>query len=142
MSEHIDQSARVRAGYSEGPSVVLADGQTWTFPALAVRIGVEPRRTPDGRFAAGVVHTVDGRDLPRYAEWHRAISLPGVPAEEFWGARMEAAATLLLINYELADAELAALLRWTADDAASDDRWRAIDAAIRGDGGPKAIPAT
>jgi hypothetical protein len=138
----IDERARRRPGWTEGLPAELADGQAWTFPRTRLRLRASP--AGDGRHGPSIGRTAGGEDLPRMGEWIAAITgAPGtVPADRYWTARFDAAASLLRINYDLADEEIGALLVWDEDDPASVARWDAIDAAILGVGGPKPTPAT
>ncbi len=138
----IDERSRRRPGFSEGVPAELADGQSWTFPRTRLRL--TPVRGDDGRYGPAIARTVAGESIPRMAEWIAAITAPpgGIRGDTYWGARLDAAASLLLLNYELADYELAPLLVWDEDDPASVARWDGIDAAILGIGGPKPMPAT
>jgi hypothetical protein len=131
----IDEKARRTPRFTEGPQVVLGDGQMWRFPALRLRLS--PARAEGDRFRVSANRT----GLPRYEEWVAAITSQTVPARDYWDARMDAAASLLRLNYELTDEELAELLVWEPDDPAADERWDQIDAAILGTP-PKACSAT
>jgi hypothetical protein len=124
--DRIDEATRRRTGFTAGLAVTLADGQEWIFPVPRLR--VTPRRS-----GAGFVARVNRAGLPDYEGWVAVIvgDIP-VDPEEAWSIRMTAAATLLLSNYELSDDELAELLVWESDDAASQERWEQITDAILG----------
>jgi hypothetical protein len=131
-----------RAGWTEGGSAELADGRRWTFPRIRLRL--TPRPADGGGHTVAVSRTAGGHALPRLDEWVAAITSPpgAIPGDVYWGARMDAAATLLGLNYELSDDDLAALLVFDPDDERSKSRWDEIDAAILGSGAPKPTPAT
>lgn len=134
----IDESTRRTPGFTEGASAELADGRKWTFPRLALTLRHRVRYAPAG--LAVCRSAVPSDELPRLGDWIAAITSPAgsIDGHSYWSARMEAAAALLRLNYELSDDELAGLLVWDSDDADSARRWDEIDAAILGTGGPKA----
>jgi hypothetical protein len=132
---------RRKPGFVDGPAVGLGDGGEWTFPRLELTLRHRVRYAPEA--AGGLVacrSAVPTAELPRLGEWVAAITSPpgSIAGDRYWAARMDAAATLLRLNYDLADDELGALLVWESDDPASHSRWDAIDAAVLGTGGPKA----
>jgi hypothetical protein len=131
----IDERSRRKSGFIDGLPVVLGDGQEWTFPLPRLRL--TPQRDGD-RYKVRV-----GRaGLANYERWVEVLtgSLP-LPPEAMWDLRMDAAATLLSLNYELDESELEELLVWEAGDPASEERWAQIDRAILGLR-PKASSAT
>jgi len=131
----IDEKARRKAGFAPGLAVVLADGQVWFFTLPRLRL--TPRRSGDEfRVVVGRV------GLPDYERLESVLQMDvAVPVDEFWNVRMTAAATLLLANYDLTDAELESLLVWEAGEPAAEERWDRIDDAILSIV-PKAQPAT
>ncbi len=137
----IDERSRRKPGWTDGGAAELADGRPWHFPRTRLRLA--PRRSGEGVDRHTVASTRDHPDAPRLAEWIATITAPpgAVDGYRYWDARMDAAATLLRINYELSDDELAALLAWVDGDEASAARWAGIDACILGHSTPKASPA-
>ena len=137
----INEQSRRRPGFTDGGAVVLADGQSWHFPAIRLRL--RAATAADGSIAPGVSYTAAGVPLPDYERWRRAITSPpgAIPGDVYWTARLTAAAAMLRANYLVADVELGELLVWDQDDAASLERWDAVNAAVLGLSAPKPAPA-
>ncbi len=122
----IDCESRRLPGFTDGRSVVLGDGQAWTFARPKLRLA--PRREGE---RIGVA--VGRAGLPDYERWYAVITgAQRPPVEEYWAVRMEAAATMLGLNYELSDSELAILLEYQDDgpDGPFTARWDEIDRAV------------
>ena len=103
----LDEAALRRPEFAEGVPVRLWDGQEWTLPRPTLS-GFYPRRGPDGRWQAapGLACGEGGADYNELVDaWLDAED----PLDQL-GRLMEVAAHLLLVNYDLADRDLARLL--------------------------------
>ena len=124
----IDEGSRRRPDFKEGQPLELRDGQVWHLRLPALVLG--PRYGDEGRVSSVVV----GRGgVPDYDRG--AAILYGeetVPREEYWRVRFACASCLLRSNYDLADGELAELLRYTVGDEDDVARWEVLDRVFLG----------
>jgi hypothetical protein len=130
----LDEKALRKPGFSEGPKVVLADGQAWTFP--------KPRLRFKPRIVDGKVEIGGGPSFgPEFDD--QIDILFGVidadPAERL-RVKFEVAVRLLAANYDLRPNQFSALIVLEPGDPASDERWEQLCNAIMGIA-PKPSPA-
>jgi hypothetical protein len=131
----IDEAARRRADFRPGQPLVMRDGQAWSLRLPSLRV------TPDFR-GPEVVVRVGPEGVPDYDEL--AAILYGetrVPAREYWAARFRVGSILLRANYDLGDAELAALLSVVKDDPEDEGRLQVIEDTFLGRLPEKPAPA-
>ncbi len=123
----LDERALRKRGFTEGPKVVLGDGQEWTFPRPWLRL--YPVRAPGGGFAmgGGEGYGADFDDLVDRLVDCEPDDIPARLAIQF-----EMAACLLCRNYELNDRDLRRLLAIDLGDPACEDRWARINQVLLG----------
>jgi hypothetical protein len=122
-----DERALRRATFTEGPRVVLGDGQAWTFPRPWLRL--YPVRGEDGRLAVGggMSYGAEYEDLvDRLVECN-----PGDTTARL-ALQFRMAGLLLGRNYELDDRELRRLLMVDLADPACEARWEQINQVLLG----------
>jgi hypothetical protein len=130
----LDEKALRKPGFSEGPKVVLADGQAWILP--------KPRLRFKPRIVDGKVEIGGGPSFgPEFDD--QIDILFGVieadPAERL-RVKFEVAVRLLAANYDLRPNQFSELIVLEPGDPASDERWEQLCNAIMGIA-PKPSPA-
>ncbi|MGO9598125.1 MAG: hypothetical protein ACLP7Q_09045 [Isosphaeraceae bacterium] len=122
-----DERTARRSGFTEGPRIVLGDGQEWAFPRSWLRL--YPVRGADGAFAlgGGPGYGADHDDLV-----DRLMETPAFDTETRLTLQFEMAARLLLHNYELSDRDLRRLLAIDLADPNCEARWAAINQVLLG----------
>jgi hypothetical protein len=123
----LDERALRRPGFSEGPRIVLGDGQGWTLPRPWLRL--YPVRASDGGFTlgGGLGYGADFDDLVDRLVDCEPDDIPARLALQF-----QMAACLLCRNYDLADRDLRRLLAIDLADPACEDRWARINQVLLG----------
>jgi hypothetical protein len=122
-----DERALRREGFSEGPRIVLGDGQPWTFPRPWLRL--YPVRAPDGGLALGGGQGY-GDDFEELVDRLVDCEPDDIPARLLLQFQM--AACLLCRNYDLGDRDLRRLLVIDLSDPACEDRWARINQVLLG----------
>ena len=125
--EPLDERSLRRPGFTEGTSVVLGDGQAWTFPRPWLRL--YPVRRPDGSIAVGGGLGFDA-DYDELAD-RLAAGESDDPLQRL-ELQFRLAAGLLCRNYNLTDAHLRRLLAVDLDDEACRERWERINEVLLG----------
>jgi hypothetical protein len=123
----LDERALRRPGFTDGPEVVLGDGQSWRFPRPWLLL--YPVRTPDGRL------TVGGRlgyGTPYDDLIDRLIECDQEDTAGRLALQFQMAAYLLDRNYELADHDLRRLLAIDLGDPECEPRWAQINQILVG----------
>lgn len=123
----LDEASTRRADFSDGPQVVLGDGQVWTLPRPWLRL--YPTRDGDGRIGVG-----GGRSFG--AEFEDLIDDLTECDPDDHAARLAVqfrmAALLLRRNYDLTDRDLRRLLVVDAEDPDCRDRWAKLNQVLTG----------
>ena len=123
------EASKRRESFKPGVPIKLWDGQIWEFPRPKVRW----RRT----FGPDDVATVEGRSNlgPAFDEARAMMTRLSI-GEQTWeqvaGAVLNAAALMLLDNYDLSDDELFDLLVFDNEDQENQIVWREILAVAWG----------
>lgn len=134
----LDELALRKPGFVEGARVKLGDGQSWSIPRPRLRL--VPRKTDDGDVKLASLPKVAAH---RQADMDAMLEAADRNAEgdpegfvDWLLARARLATGLLLDNYDLDDAALAALLpiEFGDDDGAgaNAEMWAEIDGVLRG----------
>ena len=122
-----DEASARRPEFSDGPKVVLGDGQTWTLPRPWLRL--YPNRDGDGRIGVGGGLSF-GSDFEELID-----ELTGCDPDDHAGRlaiQFRMAASLLLRNYTLTDRDLRRLLVVDAQDPDCRDRWARLNQVLTG----------
>jgi hypothetical protein len=125
--EPLDERRLRRPEFRDGTGVVLADGQTWTFPRPWLRL--YPVRTPDGSFTIGGGLGFDA-EFEELAD--QFASEPSDDPVRKLEIQFRMAAGLLCRNYDLTDAHLRRLLAVDLDDPSSQECWARINEVLLG----------
>jgi len=132
----LDEKALRKSGFTEGHSIVLADGQAWTFPL--------PRLRLRPRIVGGQVEIAGERIFgPEFDSKLDVLFGSSDDESDGWarlGVQFEVVTRLLMSNYSLAEADVGDLLVMEPGDPASDERWRQINELVLG-ASPKPSPA-
>jgi hypothetical protein len=139
----IDEQALRKPGFQGGEPIALADGQSYYFPKPVLEFA--PKFGGAGFTASGIVTSL-GPEFDRLTEAYDAACEASRSGDtEHAGPRpldvtMGLAIHMLRLNYDLADDQLALLLRWRPDNEESDLRWSGIMNVARGLDAPKTQP--
>jgi hypothetical protein len=128
----LDERRLRKPGFREGPSLVLGDGQEWSFPRPWLRL--YPVRGPEGTLEVG--------GGPGYGPDYDALIDQLIDCDpddttERLAIQFRMAACLLLRNYTLSDRDLKRLLAVDLADPACEERWARINQILLGQA-PKA----
>ncbi|QEH38643.1 hypothetical protein OJF2_72490 [Aquisphaera giovannonii] len=122
-----DERTLRRATFTDGPRVVLGDGQAWAFPRPWLRL--YPVRGEDGRLAVGggMSYGAEYEDLV-----DRLVECGPDDRSGRLAVQFQMAADLLGRNYELDDRDLRRLLAVDLADPACEARWEQINQVLLG----------
>jgi hypothetical protein len=126
VSQVLDEKALRKPGFTDGYPVVMADGQTWTLPKPRFRL--KPHRV-DGKIEILCRATFGPESDPDLDILYGAVE---ADYREVIRVKFAMTARLLLSNYDLTDDQLGELIVLEVGDAASDQRWDAINEAMLG----------
>jgi hypothetical protein len=123
----LDEQALRRPGFTEGPRIVLGDGQSWTFPRPWLRL--YPVRAEDG-------HLTVGGGMSFGAHYDELVDRlvdcdPGDTTGRL-ALQFQMAAALLDHNYTLSDRDLRRLLAIDLADPECEPRWQQINHVLLG----------
>jgi hypothetical protein len=123
----LDESALRKPGFTEGPRIVLGDGQPWAFPHP--RLSLYPVRAADGRITAGggMGYGVDYADLV-----DQLVDCDPGDTNARLALQFQMAASLLDRNYTLGDRDLRRLLAIDLADSECETRWAQINQVLLG----------
>lgn len=111
--------------FTQGRSIELADGQSWTFPQVQTKFWPA--------FANGKVVVGGGPTFgPEFDAGRDVLLDENADAMERFRVKFEMAVRLLQKNYELTDDQAAALIVFEPADPRSADRWRALGDVVVG----------
>jgi hypothetical protein len=127
MHDMLDERATRRPGFTEGSTIVLGDGQEWTFPRPWLRL--YPVRGRDGQLkvGGGMGFGANYDDLI-----DRLVDCDPEDTSTRLALQFQMAATLLDRNYELSDRDLRQLLAIDLTDPACEPRWQRINQVLLG----------
>ncbi|WP_165221935.1 hypothetical protein [Aquisphaera insulae] len=122
-----DERTVRKATFTEGPRVVLGDGQEWTFPRPWLRL--YPVRGADGRLAVGggMGYGADYEELV-----DRLVECGTDDTSSRLALQFQMAGLLLGRNYELDDRDLRRLLAVDLADPSCEGRWAQINQILLG----------
>jgi hypothetical protein len=130
----LDEKSLRRNTFTEGHTLVLEDGQPWTFPKARTRYFP----IPDG----GRMVVSGGPSYGREFDAGRDVFLSeDTDTNERFRVKFEMAVRLLQANYNLADDQAASLIVFEPDDPASAARWQDLSYIVLGHQ-PQSIAAT
>lgn len=123
----LDERALRRPGFTEGPGIVLGDGQEWVFPQPWLRL--YPVRGPEGglTLGGGLGYGADFDDLV-----DRLVDCDADDISARLSLQFQMAAGLLCRNYDLADRDLRRLLAIDLADPDCEERWGRINQVLLG----------
>ena len=123
----LDERALRRPGFTEGPRIVLGDGQAWAFPRPRLRL--YPVRAADGRLTVGggMGYGSDYADLV-----DQLVDCDPGDTTARLALQFQMAASLLERNYTLSDRDLRRLLAIDLADPACEPRWAQINQVLLG----------
>jgi hypothetical protein len=122
-----DEPTLRRPGFTEGPRIVLGDGQAWAFPRPRLRL--YPVRAADGRLTVGggMGYNSDYADLV-----DQLVDCDPGDTTARLALQFQMAASLLELNYTLGDRDLRRLLAVDLADPACESRWTQINQVLLG----------
>lgn len=123
----IDERHCRKPGFTEGPKVVLGDGQAWTFPSPWLRL--YPQRGSDGNLTVGggLGYDADYDDLI-----DQMVECDPADTSTRLRLQFQMAAHLLGKNYDLDDRQLRRLLAIDLADPDCQSRWTQINQILMG----------
>ena len=124
----LDERALPRPGFTEGPRIVLGDGQAWAFPRpLAAALpGARRRRPAHGRGRPGLRAPTSPTSSTSSSIATPTTRRPGWPSSSRWPASLLAATTTLT------DRDLRRLLAIDLADPALRAAWAQINQVLLG----------
>lgn len=124
----LNEPARRRPGFRDGPRIVLGDGQEWTFPRPWLRL--YPARAVAGGPLSAQGKPSYGTDYLALVDQLVDCDPADIPAR--LALQFQMAACLLERNYELDDHDLARLLAIDVADPDCEARWLQINQVLMG----------
>ena len=123
----LDERALRKPGFTEGPRIVLGDGQPWAFPRPLLRL--YPVRAADGRLTVGggLGYGPDYADLV-----DQLVDCDPDDTTARLALQFQMAGSLLDRNYTLNDRDLRRLLAVDLADPACEPRWAQINQVLLG----------
>jgi hypothetical protein len=122
----MDEKALRRPEFSEGPRVVLGDGQAWRFPKPRIRIVATADESGVMRGVPRLSHGLDhDRTVAKLFEQGDDSEVFAKVAEQ-----VRLAAVLLRRNYDLTADQLDELIGIEFGDAAGAERWARINVVL------------
>jgi hypothetical protein len=123
----LDEASLRKPGFTEGPRIVLGDGQAWTFPRPRLRL--YPVRAAEGRFTVGGAMGYGSN----YADLvDQLVECDPGDTSARLALQFQMATSLLELNYTLSDRDFRRLLAIDLADPECESRWAQINQVLLG----------